>query len=723
MIRSRLGMIIPVFLWCFPFSALHAIGQQARETGKPHVESVDNFISTGDNHWLGESMAIDSDRSIRDALAMMKELYNTKTLYWRGLQEAAWVRTLYFRPENYRYATAMRWFRHLIENVKVERLVTRAGAEVGIDVWGVSTLGDWGSPADTPGFNDFPFCFESRLRIDHPEWVPVDKYGYRRQGGTIELAYPAARKALIDLHVQLAKEAGYKGVAFLTYVENFSLRFEDEFGYSEPVVAEFKKRYGIDIRREPFTKMASVHAWRKLRGEYVTLFFKELKEALVKEGMGLGVFLDPVMPNKPMTWATLPHTHTTIGNMYMDISQWVQNGIVDRLLVYGGVNGGLAAKTALDLAFLARGTSADISTCTSGPYNDLWKDLRRQGIKTILTLGKDADYILRSPLPVQTVAALKSGSVYEKLRFLCQVAEGSSTADAALVLPLLKSGNVITRRMALLALAKIGDRAAIPAMEHALSDVEVGVQSMAIHALSQLTGPQSVRKIFDLVGRRKSHPLLEVCHAYLHRMQPFPKEEFIQAAQFHKVPEVRLTAMRILDIKAFPDLAPVYRKGLQDKDGYVRYTSARGLGKLRNNPEAVQVLIAALRHPDVVTQCRAAVSLGELMQRKDEAAAAKQAEIIGALGEVFKRYGNGSTRSDLSWGYRSVGQALLDGGEEGENLLHAFRTQHADGQLAEMAWRVLVYREKKGPNAFNLISAKENDLLFGLRPDFMKGPK
>ena len=66
-------------------------------------------------------------------------------------------------------------------------------------------------------------------------------------------------------------ERNFDGIAFLTYAENFSQRYEDEFGYNQPIVDEFRKRYGVDIRTEPFDKLA----WAKLRGEYLTQFMRE----------------------------------------------------------------------------------------------------------------------------------------------------------------------------------------------------------------------------------------------------------------------------------------------------------------------------------------------------------------------------------------------------------------------------------------------------------------
>lgn len=706
-------------------SSGHLIAQQkavkTNQASKSDAFTItDNYISTGDNHWLGQSMAVDSKKSIYDAIKMMKDVFNTKTLYWRGLQEAAWIRELFYRKENYRYSTAFKWFEHLMNEVKVEQIVTKTAHSMGMEVWGVSTLGDWGSPGDTPGFNDFPFCFESKLRIDHPEWAPVDKYGYRRQGGTIELAYPEARKALVDLHTKLAIEAGYDGVSLLTYVENFSLRYADEFGFSEPIVTEFKKRYGIDIRTEKFNKTASLIAWHKLRGEYVTQYLVELKQSLSKAGIKLGMILDPVNPYMPMTWATLPHTHATIGNIYMDVNKWVRDGIVDRLLIFGNVPGDILSKTADDMFWLTRETPVTVSIMTSNPYNKLWDTVKEKNVKAVLSLGEDEHYIQRSKIPMQTEAVLKTGSIYEKMKFLTQILEGKSSATASQIIPLASIDNVIMKRLALLALGKMKDPAAVPTLENALKDQEIGVRGAAIRALSENSGPGSTALILKALEKRPVHPLMEMARAYLHRIRPFPKKEFIEAALNNPVPEVRTTALRVLDFHASADLVPVYKKGLQDKDGYARFTSAMALGKITKNKDAVDLLIAGTSHFDPAVENRAAVSLGEMVLRKDQAALDQQAEILNALKALFAKSGDGTSRSDKEWGYRSVGNALMDCGVPGIKILEELEAQRKDKRLAELAWRVLSYKEKSGSNSFNLISEKENVALFDKRPEFLK---
>ncbi len=690
-------------------------------------DSSNAYISSGDSHFLGDSLAMDSEKSLYDGLEMLKHALGTKIIYWRGMQEAAWAYKSIAREDNFRINSSRKWSCHLIIDRQMEPTIVRQAKKLGIEVWGVSTLGDWGSSADTPCFNDFPFSNESKLRIEHPEWVPVDKYGKRRQGGTIELAYPEARKALIDLHIQIYKEAGYSGMVFLTYVENFSLRFEDEYGYSEPIVQEFKSRYGIDIRTQEFTKYASKYDWHRLRGEYVTAYLRELKAELNKLGGKLGVFMSADRPEYPMTWATLPHSHSTIGAMYMDFQTWIKDGIVDKLLVYGAAARRSQYRTAEEFLWAARGTPVTVGVVTSSPFDAAWQPFRAKNVEMIAALNEDQQFMMRGIIPEQTVEALKKGDKFAQMRFLSQVISGTSKATSDEVMPLAaQSDNIVLQRLALNALQVIGDPKAAPVVEAALFSPETGVRSKAIAALSTVHGEQSLDKLFDSLDKLGNHPEWEMARSYIPRMKPFPKEKIMAVAKSHPNGAVRNVALRILQAHPSPDMVDFYRERLNDSERFPRYTAAFNLAGIPNSKPAVALLLEVLnQNPDAAIRDRAAVSLGQLVKRNDPAAIAAKVEILAALEKAFRAYGDGKQPSDLEWGYRAIGEAFLYCGRDGEAVLTKLMNNGSDKRLADYAWRILAYREKVDheANAFNLISPQENDRLYAMRPALLKDQK
>lgn len=685
-------------------------------------KSCNAYISSGDNHWLGSSLAMDSPQSIHDALEMLRDTLGMKILYWRGMQEAAWADVAVPREENFRYATFHTWSKFLIKKKKIEPMMVEVAGKLGIKIWGVSTLGDWGSSADTPCFNDFPFNNESKMRLDHPEWVPVDKYGKRRQGGTIELAYPEARKALVDLHVKITKEAGYAGVIFLTYVENFTLRFEDEFGYSDPIVKEFKKRYGIDIRTQPFTKFGSKYDWHRLRGEYVTAYFAELKTELNKIGVKLGVMLNSDRPDYPMTWATLPHTHPTIGAMYMDYKNWIRRGIVDKLVAYGACSRQAQYRTADELLWLGRGTPLEVGVITSSPFGIGWNASRKKGVEVIAAHNEDENWLRIGRIPEQTAKALKSGGKYQKMQFLAQlVREKSKLLSADLVIPLAQSKNIVMRRFAIQALGMIRDPKGIPVVEAALNSPEVGIRASAIKSLGHFSGPDSLDKVIVAIDKMGVHPDWEMARGYLSRMKPFPKAKLEEYARNHKNKDIRNLSLRILSIHPDPSLFPLYEQTIKDPYLYSRYTTTQALAGI-NLDDAVNLLLKLTKHRDASVRNRAVISLGQQIHRHFNSAVKRKPEIIAAMVAVFKNFGDEKNPPDIEWGYRSVGEGVLYCGKDGEKALKKMMNNGSDKRLANFAWRILSYREKKShtANAFNLISEYENDRLFGMRPAILK---
>jgi hypothetical protein len=219
-------------------------------------------------------------------------------VWWRGGQDEIWGNQFVIRPENRLYARIWDWWRNLqYRKVGTNRISVGAAHARGLEIWMAYGLFDNGSGPDV-GFGGFPYAAEDRLRVEHPDWAPLNRFGTWRQGGPIELAYPEARRAMVDYLSRYTLDGGYDGIAFLSYAENYSLRYEDEFGFNAPVVDEFRGRYGVDIRREPFDRAA----WARLRGEYVTAFLRELRAALHPAGKKIAVSVDGRDPHLPCLW-------------------------------------------------------------------------------------------------------------------------------------------------------------------------------------------------------------------------------------------------------------------------------------------------------------------------------------------------------------------------------------------------------------------------------------
>ena len=677
---------------------------------------LDVFVSTGDNHFLGSSLPIDSEASIEATFDLFQQANHARRVYWRGLEEAAWVATMHARPENPRYYSLWKWMERLYADVKPDETAVRAAHRRGIEIWGVGTLWDWGSPADTPTFGDYPFPFESKLKLEHPEWACVDKRGARKQGGPIELAYPAARKALVDLHVQEAVKAGYDGITFLTYAENYSMRFQDEFGFSDPVVEDFKKQHRVDLRTEDFKRGASREDWLRLRGTYVTAYLRELRTELKKHGIKLGMIINGNDIHAPLPW-NVPELMPTAGAQHMDVETWVREGLVDSLVVYGNCYRPAQWKAADDLSFLCRQTGVEVSFMTSSPGDESWKPLGERGARPVLAVSDDAQHLARSFIPEQGADALKGGDLWKRLRALAEVSDGKLSAKLEDIAPLAKSMNLIERRMALQAIGKFGEGSAAetaPLLEQGLNDAENGVRCAAMLAIGDIHHAESCKPVLDAIEKRGNHMLVECAIIALRKMKPFPSAALAGVVKTSKNPALRMVAMRALLPQATIELQPVIRAAMLDPDRFTAFAAAEAMGNIRKTNAAVMPLLMTLSDPDPAVAARAAVSLGVIAARNEKETASVRARMIAGLKLDFERFGEGCMRSDADWGYRPVGNALRACGQDGEAALRQLRDQRVDMKLADLAWRVLDLHQ--APNTFSAVTAEENDAAFARRP-------
>ena len=219
------------------------------------------YFTTGDHQdllWL----PFDSKASIDTCFRTLRERYKVERIWWRGGQDEVWGNEFVLRPENRPFERVWQWWRHLqYEKVKTNRLAREATRANKQQLWMAYGLFDNGSGPDV-GFTGFPYAMEDRLRVEHPEYAPLNRWGTWRQGGPVEFAYPGMRKGMVEYLTKHLVAGGYDGIAFLTYAENYSQRYEDEFGFSEPVVAEFQRRHGVDPRVQAFDKSAL----QRLRG-------------------------------------------------------------------------------------------------------------------------------------------------------------------------------------------------------------------------------------------------------------------------------------------------------------------------------------------------------------------------------------------------------------------------------------------------------------------------
>jgi len=134
---------------------------------------------------------------------------------------------------------------------------------------------------------------------------------------------------MVERLAGFVKEYDADGLYLCSRTHSKPAEHGDQFGFGPHVVKEYQKRYGIDITKdkrfdyrspEYAPKSPEVENWRKLRGEYLVQFTKELKEA---------------MPGR-LLYIALPrggYYEAPFGNMVLDYKSMITNKYIDGLVL------------------------------------------------------------------------------------------------------------------------------------------------------------------------------------------------------------------------------------------------------------------------------------------------------------------------------------------------------------------------------------------------------
>src|SRR3989339_261899 len=233
---------------------------------------VHAYCGAGDNLWNHKVEPVDSPAAIDAMFEWMSQTYQVKRMYWRG--QEMWFKDYRIGPFMPDTEDWVNWVKYLHEDVNLAEVAVASAKRHGMEIFFYTGLFEYGVQPDVGVIS--PHLFEDTLRIEHPEWCDLDRWGQRRCPGPISFCYPEARKILVERYVENVTKYGYDGINFYTYVENLGIRYEDEFGFNQPIVDEFNKRYpDVNLRKDTLTEEQRLH-WYKCRGKFVTDFPRHL---------------------------------------------------------------------------------------------------------------------------------------------------------------------------------------------------------------------------------------------------------------------------------------------------------------------------------------------------------------------------------------------------------------------------------------------------------------
>jgi len=666
-----------------------APGDPPRRYAKPAAdgERVGCYISTGDNNVLFRSPPVDSRAAIDSVFDILKNVYGVKVLYWRALQSDQMRRYGVTRPENFLHSDFVAHEKHLNEDLGLGRYGVQAARERGMQVWGVGSLFDHGAHAVVDASKGYgPLFYEDVVRVKHPEWVPIDRHGLRRMAGPVCFEYPEARRELVKMYLDLAATDAYDGIMFHLYVEQFFIRFPDEFVFNPAIVKAYQERYGVDMRSEPFDP----YALANLRGEYLTEFFRELKAALAPRGIKVGFFLDPQNPDYPQPWLADRNVMVS-GRVKVDWRRYIREGLVDEIMVY--CNGDLYP-TLNNVLQETRGTKCGVSTLHSAAFPETYKHLRSAGV--VRTIAGGYEGLECGRLAPQPAEALGSKDFVDRLTVLNQMHSGTTPADLDAIVAATRDPNVLVRRRAIAALGKLGagNDKAIAALEACLADPENTVRCYAADVVCRIGVSTSVDKVYAMLVAHGNN-MAAMAAAYALCALPADRSPDVERGLRHASAAVRAVAAEACARGTLrPSLTPVLLELAGDPSPRVRWVTARALGRLVT-PDIVRALLRLLKDEHPTVRDAAALKLGERLRSRTRWLGPLQLEAAVALRDRFAVYSAAYRGADADWGWRCTGEALQALGPRGIEALQGFLAQDDDAVLADRAWQVL-YVELSG---------------------------
>jgi hypothetical protein len=670
------------------------------------------YFTTGDAQDLLEFPPLDSRTAIATAFATLQEQWQVERIWWRGGQDEVWGRKFVIRPENRYFARIWDWWRDLqYRQVGTNRIAVEEAHRRKMKIWLTYGLFDNGSQADA-GYSGFPYAVEDKLRVAHPEWAPVNRWGTWRQGGPLEFAYPAARQAMADYLNRYVVEGNYDGIAFLTYAENFSQRYDDEFGYSPPIVEEFQAKYGQDIRREDFDR----EAWRRLRGGHVTEFLRLLKTQLSAQGKQVAVCVDGKEPERPTLWNVNGGVRTA-GNLKWLLDEWLQGNVVDEICLYPNAT----AESIATVLNRSRELKSPVRISVFRSRGELPVKVPR-----VMFLGREIEsgYIGEAwvdypdeQLAEEPRASLDSNDVHARRRVLTLALKGKLTLTAEQYAKAIADPDIYVRRTALRAIARHKVPGTSAAVQGALRDSENTVRCLAALALAELPEDDAVPLLLaaafqpDSTFQFHDRAVPDALKKRLAdgRLGAPEKQRLVKhlADDNSRTRELVLYYFTLIGAPATPDVEKALTQiALHDRNAYSRELAFVNLrSSFGPTASVVKTLLTVMdEEGDHAVQVRAATAFAGMHARLEPTDRGRD-EALGKALDFFRRYGDGCQRTDREWGWRLLGNTLLEFGPAGEKGLKALMAASDDRTLSDRAWRILYL--KQGDQFYPLTAAED----------------
>lgn len=684
----------------------------------PKIKDIPNplyvFCGTGDHLFSYEREPVNSSASLEAMVEWMWDTYKVKRIYWRGGQEEFMYRHFKFGKASVLQYDYNNWAKKIYQTNKLNASLINSARSRGMEVFMYTGLFEHGVQPDVGIVQ--PYLFEDNLRINHPEWVPQDRWGSRRAPGPISFSYPSARKAIIDRLMNYLNEYNYDGITFYSYVENLGIRYVNEFGFDGPVLNQFKKLYPkVDIKKDSLTKQQTL-SLHKIQGGFVTDFFSEFHAQLKANNRKLSIILDAKQPNYPQPWWGKSVRGT--GMIYMDWEAWVKKGIIDEIWVQLGEYKDQAAL--LDkLLKVTSGKSIRLVVRTPSPFADYWKKYISAGVVPIAVITSPKNGIEEYSKRSKDENLINNQDWKLRIQSL-KDDKGNMINNDNTISFLAKDQNLLVRRMAIRSIGKLKKSKDIFILENALNDNELSVKIEAIVALSKIRGAGSIDKIISTVSKNDDFPLKGVAQATLSSFGAPTIPYLINNLNSSNlaVKEVCIRALTTIGRLNFTDDIFVKMRSVMNNKNEVyniRWWAIEGLGaqRLKMSPSQRKAYISDLlsnlsQSNDQDLQLELAQAISIMNSYLDSS---DRQNAVSVLSKILLEYGDGCTRQDAAYGWRIIGNTMKILGVNGVQYLENYRKQKNDKWLAWVAYEVLYVEQKKTKLNQGFCIVNENEAI------------
>lgn len=300
-------------------------------------------------------------------------------IYWRSehipMPDWKWNQSTIYAEASFIKADSDRIHRKL----DTTRAALDLARKNGLTFWLWHSIYDEGTPADKNHRLWGSFPWRHTFFDEHPGMDTIDRGG-GVQWGVPEMAYPAVRQRKIKQYVDFVSKYKVDGVLVYLHSHSAPPLHGDQYGFNQPIVDEYKKRYGLDLltdRRFDYKdpsfdqKDPAVERWRGLRGEYLTQFLRELKAALRKLQPDIKIAINTQGGD---------YFGPPFGNMRIDWRTWIKEGLIDVLIVRTWMAGGCGAYDFSKEHYLTWGDGS----LGVLPYGEIRKTIEESGQKVLL---------------------------------------------------------------------------------------------------------------------------------------------------------------------------------------------------------------------------------------------------------------------------------------------------------------------------------------------------